>query len=159
MRASMGLFDIFKSRRPDKAAAGKNDDKTFWYVNRRISYAAWKRETDAFDRFAAIFERQVIEEPHAAGLMGGTRWDTSYPEILRAKVLYEKALAQLAQGDRRECLQKSVELMSAARTIMYDWHSELVNGGPRNEHSFDGKHVEAMTRAIIDCAAASRDNG
>jgi DUF2075 family protein len=29
--------------------------RMFWYLKRKTSYTAWKREADSFDRFANIF--------------------------------------------------------------------------------------------------------
>ncbi|PWF55675.1 Imm71 family immunity protein, partial [Massilia glaciei] len=60
----------------------------FWYLKRKTSYTAWRREAEAFDRFADIFERQVREEPVASpnNSIWGTNWEEFYPDILKTQV-------------------------------------------------------------------------
>lgn len=135
--------------------------KLFWYLKRKTSYSAWKREADAFDRFAEIFEKQVIEQPLAKSKFGvyQTNWETSYPEILKAQILYEKALLSLKQGDRSVWLYNERGTMDDASTIAHKWHSDLVNNGPQGDHFFEGKYVEALTAAISEFYSASRETG
>ena len=155
----MGLLDIFKTQWSGKDMTPEDRQKMFWYLKRKTSYTAWKREADAFDRFADIFEKQVIEEPHADGLMEGTDWDDRYPEILRAQVLFEQALKQLSKGDRTVFLYNSLGLLRDASGIAQSWYSELFNHGPQGDHFFDGKYVEAMTEAIAEFFLCSDDTG
>ncbi|NMM10511.1 MAG: hypothetical protein HHJ16_09575 [Polaromonas sp.] len=156
----MGLLDIFKS----KWSAGKMTEgdrkKLFWYLKRKASHTAWKREADAFDSFAGVFEKQVREEPIAkAGPYSyeDMNWEELYPEILKCQVLYEKALAQLKQGDRSVWLYNERGLMDDASTISGHWYTELVNHGQQGDHFPDGKYVEEMTAAIKEYSLAARD--
>lgn len=155
----MSIFDIFKTQ----WSAGKmtQDDrkKIFWYLKRKTSYTAWKLKSDAFDRFAEIFEKQVKEQPHAPGLMEGTNWDTSYPEILKGQVFFEKGLERLKQGDRTVWLYNDRGILDDASTISGDWYSELVNNGMRGDHFFDGKYVDDMTESMRQFSLASREAG
>ena len=133
--------------------------KLFWFLKRKTSYTAWKREADAFDAFAVIFKKQVVEQPHAKGLMDGTYWEPSYSEILKAQVLYEKGLARLFQGDRSVWLYNDRGILGDAGTISNSWYSELVNNGARGDHTYDGKYVAEMTEAIKIFDIASGDTG
>ena len=157
----MGLFDLFKTKWTSKNMTGEDRQKMCWYLKRKTSYTAWKREADAFDRFADIFERQVIEEPTPKPEMTvwGMEWDSSYPEILKAQVLYEQALSQLRQGDRSVFLYSSLQQMYEALDVARSWYSNLVDHGPRGDYFFDGKYVDAMIEAIVDFFEVSHDAG
>jgi len=157
----MGLFDIFKTQWSAGKMTPDDRKKLFWFLKRKTSYTAWKREADAFDAFSAIFKKQVIEEPRPKPKLSafGQNWETSYPQILKAQVLYEKALARLLQGDRSVWLYNERGLFGDASNISSYWYSELVNNGARCDHFFDGKYVEEMTEAIKVFYIAARDTG
>lgn len=158
----MGLLDMFKSKWSAGEMTEDDRKKLFWYLKRKTSYTAWKREADAFDKFATVFEKQVREEPIAkAGefSLEDMDWQERYREILKCQVLYEKALAQLKQGDRSVWLYNERGLMDDARTISMNWYVELVNHGQQGDHFFDGKYVEAMTEAIKDFYPTVYDTG
>lgn len=159
----MGLFDIFSNKWSAGKMAEDDRKKLFWYLKRKTSYTAWKREADAFDRFAEIFERQVKEEPIAkAGKFDiyDTNWERFYPEILKAQMLYEKALVQLLQGDRTIWLNNERGLMADAWTISQSWHSNLVvRRAEWHEIALEGKYVKEMTDAIKEFYRVSRDTG
>ena len=134
--------------------------KIFWYLQRKTSYTAWKREADAFDRFAAIFKQQVEEQPNVPGFMGPTNWEPLYVPILKCQVLYEKALARLLQGDRTIFLYNDLGLLHDA-WAGHNWHKRLVAdvhfaGG---QVAYDGKYVPALTQAIEAFFACSEDAG
>lgn len=155
----MGLFDIFKTQWSAGKMTPDDRKKVFWYLKRRTSYTAWKRAADAFDAFAVIFKKQVVEQPHAKGLMDGTYWEPFYSEILKAQVLYEQGLERLLQGDRNVWLYNDRGILGDATTISNSWYSELVNNGARGDHFYDGKYVEEMTDAIKRFDATSDDLG
>jgi hypothetical protein len=157
----MGLFDIFKTQWSAGKMTPDDRKKLFWYLKRKTSYTAWKRAADAFDAFAVIFKKQVVEEPVAKAVMsmGGTNWETSYPEILKAQVLYEQGLARLLQSDRSVWLYNDRGIFGDAGNISNSWYSKLVNNGPRGDNFYDGKYVEEMTEAIKLFDIASRDAG
>jgi hypothetical protein len=155
----MGLFDIFKTQWSAGKMTPDDRKKIFWFLKRKTSYTAWKRKADAFDAFAVIFKKQVVEQPHAKGLMDGTHWKPFYSEILKAQVLYEKGLARLFQGDRSVWLYNDRGILGDAGIISNSWYSELVNNGARGDHTYDGKYVEEMTDAIKVFDIASRDAG
>ena len=87
----MGLPDLFKTRWSAGGMTEEDRKKLFWYLKRKTSYTAWKRQAYAFDRFAEIVEQEVKEEPRTKRVrtFGGNNWESSYPEILKAQVLYE----------------------------------------------------------------------
>jgi Immunity protein 71/Immunity protein 72 len=157
----MGLLDFLKTKWSAGEMTEEDRKKIFWYLKRKTSYTAWKREADAFDRFADIFERQVIEEPIAAPVqrIGPMNWETSYPEILKCQVLYEKALAQLKQGDRSVFLYNERGLFIDAANIAGSWYMDMVNEGYHGDKRFDGKYVSEMTGALKDYSAAARNTG
>ena len=135
--------------------------KVFWYLKRKTSYTAWKRESDAFDRFADIFEKQVREEPIATAgelSMWDTNWETSYPEILKCQVLYEKALAQLKQGDRSVWLYNERGLFHEAWGG-HSWHEKLIYRVWTGDYKFDGKYVSELTEAIERFFTVHQDVG
>jgi hypothetical protein len=157
----MSIFDIFKSR----WSAGKmtEDDRKrlFWYLKRRTSYTAWKREAEAFDRFAEIFEKQVIEEPIAKAetMIGDTNWESHYPDVLKGQVYYEKGLERLLRGDRTVWLYNDRGILDDAQNISGNWYSELVNHGMRGDHGYDGKYVDELTKSMEEFSKACSDTG
>jgi hypothetical protein len=155
----MGLFDMFKTQWSAGNMTADDRKKIFWYLKRRTSYTAWKRAADAFDAFAVIFKKQVVEQPHAKGFMDGTYWERYYAEILKTQVFYEQGLARLLQGDRNVWLYNDRGVLGDAETFANSWYSELVNNGARGDHFYDGKYVDEMTDAIKVFAIASRVTG
>jgi hypothetical protein len=156
----MGLLDMFKNKWSAGKMTEEDRKKLFWYLKRKTSYSAWKRVADAFDQFAEIFENQVREEPIAKSgkhSVWGTNWETYYPEILKAQVLYEKALATLQQGDRSVFLYNERGIIRDASVISSSWHDDLVNHGPQGDHFFEGKYVEEMTAAMQEFFKARCD--
>jgi Immunity protein 72/Immunity protein 71 len=149
----MGIFDFLKTKWSAGGMTEEDRKKMFWYLKRTTSYTAWKRQADAFDRFAEIFEKQVQEQPVAkAGESNiwDTNWETSYPEVLKCQVLYEKALARLKQGDRSVWLYNELGIMGDAAVIASSWHANMVNhgAGGQGDKYFDGKYVPDMEAAL-----------
>jgi hypothetical protein len=157
----MGLFDIFKTKWTAGNMTEEDRKKIFWYLKRITSYTAWKRQADAFDHFAEIFEKQVKEQPHAPGFMGGTNWERSYPEVLKCQVLYEKALNRLKQGDRSVWLYNELGIMGDAAVIASSWHANMVNhgAGAQEDKYFDGKYVPDMEAALKEWFACALTAG
>lgn len=157
----MMLLNLFKTQWSGKDMSPDDRRRMFWYLKRRTSYTAWKREADAFDRFANIFEMQVIEEPtpQAAMTIWGTDWESHYAKIVRAQFLYEKALTQLKKGDRTIFLDNSHGILNEASSIAQTWHNELVNHGPQGDHFHDGKYLKILTSAIEKFYDFSRNTG
>jgi hypothetical protein len=150
----MSIFDIFKIKWSAKFMTEDDRRKLFWYMKRKTSYTAWKTNADVFDRFAAVFERQVTEEPFVArpGVdpEWGTNWEGFYPEILKAQVLYEQGLARLLQGDRTVWLYNDRGVLGDADAIVDHWYMALVNHGPHGDIFFRGKYVDDLTAAILN---------
>jgi hypothetical protein len=149
----MGILDFLKHKWSAGEMTQEDRKKIFWYLKRKTSYTAWKRQADAFDKFADIFEKQVMEEPHVPGYMDGTDWEPYFPEILKCQVLYEKALARLKTGDRSVFLYNELGLMGDALTIASSWHVNMVNDeqyvyGKDLGHSLGGKYVLDMVKAM-----------
>ncbi len=157
----MSIFDIFKTQWSAGKMTQEDRTKLFWYLKRKTSYTAWKRKSDAFDRFVEIFEKQVREEPTPKPELScfGTDWETSYPEILKAQVMYEKGLDRLTQGDRTVWLYNDRGILGDASTISGHWYSELVNNGMRGDHFYDGKYVDEMTESMKQYSLAGREAG
>jgi hypothetical protein len=153
-KTEMNIFDIFKTKWSAKHMTQHDRRKLFWYMKRKTSYTAWKAKADAFDRFATVFERQVKEQPFVArgGVdpTWGTNWETSYPEILKAQVLFEQGLARLLQGDRTVWLYNDRGVLGDADAIYGHWYTALVNHGPHGDIFFRGKYVDDLTAAILD---------
>jgi hypothetical protein len=80
----MSIFDLFKSKWLAVKTSEEDRKKIFWYLKRKTSYTAWKREADIFDRFADVFEKQIREQPHAPGLMDGTDWPPFHSKVIKA---------------------------------------------------------------------------
>ncbi len=150
----MSIFDIFKTKWSAKHMTDDDRRKIFWYMKRKTSYTAWRANADAFDRFAAIFETQVKEEPFVArpGVdpTWGTNWETSYPEILKAQVFYEQGLARLLNGDRTVWLYNDQGILGDAHVIADHWYMALVNHGPHGDIFFRGKYVDDLTAAMVE---------
>ena len=163
----MGLLDIFKTQWSAGTMTEDDRKRIFWLLKRKTSYTAWKRVADRFDDFAAVFKKQVIEEPNPpqgayterleAGINGQpfdayfegqSNWEADYPPIVKTQVLYEKALASLLQGDRSVFLYNERGLLGDAGIYPSDWHSKLVSHGRERDAYYDGKYVSELTRLI-----------
>lgn len=155
----MGIFDIFKSKWLSSAMTEADRRKIFWYLKRKTSYTAWRREVDIFDRFAEIFEKQVKEQPHADGSMGGTDWTLFHSKVLKAQLYYEQAMERLLTGDRTIFLYNSRGVMDDATTLSEYWYTELVNQGMRGDHEYDGKYVPYMTELMHEFFDACKGRG
>ena len=150
----MNIFDIFKSKWSAFDMTGEDRKKLFWYLKRKTSYAAWRREAEIFDQFAGIYQQQVREEPVAPGVME-TNWKLFYPDVLKAQAFYEQALERLLQGDRSIFLYNSRAGLSQATTLAGFWYTELVNHGMREDHFWIGKYepqLTAVMRRFFDAA-------
>jgi hypothetical protein len=150
----MSIFDVFKTKWSSKFMSAEDRLKLFWYLKRTSSYTAWKARADAFDRFAAVVERQVREEPYiledGTDPEWATNWEEFYIEILKGQVLYEQGLARLRQGDRSVWRYNERGVLLDAVNIHGHWWNALVNHGPQGDVYFEGKYVDEMTRAIDD---------
>ena len=146
----MSIFDVFKSRWSAVKMTEVDRQKIFWYLQRKTSYTAWKREVEIFDRFVEVFEKQIREQPHAPGLMDGTDWPIFRTEVLKAQVLYEQSMERFLTGDRTIFLYNSRGSMVDATTLSESWYTELVNHGMRGDHSYDGKYVPLLTALMHD---------
>jgi hypothetical protein len=157
----MGLFDMFKTQWSSGKMTPEDRKKLFWYLKRKTSYTAWRPAAEAFDAFAVVFKKQIVEEPVSKAVMSieNTDWERFYPEILRAQVLYEKGLAGILQGDRSVWLYNDRGILRDGWVLANSWYSELVNNGERGDHFYDGKYVDEMTDAISVFYRATRDAG
>lgn len=156
----MGLMDVF--RYGGSGADMSEDDrrKLFWYLKRQSSYTAWERLAQAFDVFAGVYKRQVMEEGKAPGsIFGATEWDLWYTDILRAQVWFEQGLSRLRQGDRSGWLHNSRGVLADALLVGAHWYSELIFGGPRCDHQYFGKYLEELKQTITRFNAVQRDVG
>lgn len=155
----MGLMDIFRggSGEPMDAADRK---KLFYYLQRKTSYTAWARASDAFDVFAAVYKKQVMQESKAPGsIFGATEWDLWYTDILRAQVWFEQGLKALRQGDHSVWLYNSRGVLRDALMTGAHWYTELIFGGERGDHQYFGKYLDEMKIAITRFNAVQQDVG
>ena len=141
----MPLFSFFERKWSAKTMTDLDRRKIYWYLKRKTSYTAWKREADIFDRFAEVFAKQIGEQPHAPGRMDGTDWPLFRSKVVKAQRCYEQALARLLTGDRTIFLNNDGGVMVDAATSAEYWYTELVDNGARGDHSYDGKYVPALT--------------
>jgi hypothetical protein len=151
----MSIFDVFKTKWSAKDMVEEDRKKLFWFLKRASSYTGWKSLSDSFDRFAAIFERQVKEQPLVVekGLdpaQWGTNWEGFYPEILKAQVWFEQGLARLRQGDRTVWRYNDRGKLLDAYNIYGYWWTVLVNHGPHGDIYFEGKYVDEMVAILHD---------
>lgn len=58
-KSDMSNLDAFKSKWSGRSMCEQDRRALFWYLRRASSYTAWKRQADAFDRFASVVELQV----------------------------------------------------------------------------------------------------
>ena len=145
----MGLMDIFKSGWSGGAMSQEDRKKIFWYLKRKTSYTAWSRTAAAFDEFASVFKRQVIEEPYAPGcIFGPFGWEEYYIDILRAQVWFEQGLATLRTGDHSVWLHNDRGVLDDALMIGNHWFTELIYGGERMDHEYFGKYLDDLKTAI-----------
>lgn len=150
----MSIFDVFKARWSAKEMSDDDRRKIFWYLKRTSSYTTWKARADAFDRFAAVVERQVREEPvvmvNPAHPEWATNWEDHFVRILKGQVLYEQGLARLRSGDRTVWHYSEQGVLWDAVSIHGHWWTALVNHGPQGDVYLRGKYVDEMTAAIDD---------
>ena len=148
----MGIFDVIWPKWSPKLMSDEDRRKLFWYLKRKSSYTAWKEHAAAFDHFAELFERQVKEEPfvRSEGLPAewGTRWEMSYPEVLKAQVLYEQGLDRLLRGDRTVWLYNDRGVFDDAVNFATRWYTALVHHGPHGDIFLDGKYIDELTASI-----------
>jgi len=178
----MGLFDFLNIQWSAGKMTPEDRKKLFWYLKRKTSYTAWKREADAFATFAAVFKKQVVDEPHTKGPIDRTDWRFFYPGIIEAQVSYEEALARLLQGERSVWrynedgrlrytqhsrhrqgnysvwLYNKHRLLGDGETVLNSWYSELFNNGTRGDHFHDDNCLEEMMEAIKVFDMASGDS-
>lgn len=143
-------------------STGMTDDdrrKIFWYLKRKTSYTAWSREAKIFDRFADVFAKQVREQPIVAGSMFEANWTPFLSMVVKAQASYEQALDRLRQGDRTVFLQNSRGAMVDATILSEHWYVELINNGPRGDHTYSGKYVPAMEDLMREFVLAVADRG
>ena len=152
----MSFVNFYKAKWSARTMTQEDRQKIFWYLQRKTSYTAWKRVSDAFDKFAAIFELQVREEPLSKAKMGcwDTDWQGWYPTVLEGQVLYERGLRTLARGDRTVWLYNDRGIFDDVSTVAGNWYIELVNHGMHGDHFYEGKYLEQMTEAIKDYGSA-----
>jgi hypothetical protein len=155
----MGIFDFLKSQWSAGAITPEDRQKLFWYLKRKTSYTAWKRESDIYDQFTEIFTKQVKEQPHVPGDMDGTDWPFAYPSVLKAQVYYEQGLERLKQGDRTVWLYNERGILRDAHSEANTWHSEIIYNGPREDHCWEGKYIEEMRRAMRLFFISTNDTG
>ena len=155
----MHFLALFKAKWSPGMMTETDRKKIFWSLQRRTSYPAWQREVEIFDRFAAVFEKQVREQPHAPGLMDGTDWPPFYSKVVKAQVFYEQALERLLTGDRTIFLYNGRGAMVDATTLSEYWYTELVNNGARGDHTYDGKYVPALTALMQEFSEACDARG
>ena len=155
----MGLFDIFKTQWSAGEMTQEDRKKIFWYLKRNSSYTAWKRVADAYDRFVAILDKQIREQPHAPGRMNGTNWEFHYSKFLQAQVWFEQGLERLKHGDRSVWMYNDRGVLADALTRAQIWYSELVNNGAQGDKFFFGKYVDDMVKAMEEFNLANSDTG
>lgn len=153
----MSIFDLFKP----KWSAGKMPEsdrrKIFWYLKRKSSLTAWRNVAVAFDDFASVFERQVVENPivipEGFTPEWATNWEMFYPQILKAQVLFEQGIERLAGGDRTVWLYNDRGVLGDAVTIAEYWYTALIRHGPHEDIYFEGQYVPEMEAAISRVSA------
>lgn len=80
----MAILDFLKAKWSPGAITEEDRQRLFWYLKRKTSYMAWKREADRFARFVAILEKQVKEEPSFKDKWGDTlKWEPIYVDALK----------------------------------------------------------------------------
>jgi hypothetical protein len=151
----MSIFDVFKAKWSAKDMDENDRRKLFWNLKRASSYTAWKTVADAFDRFAAVVERQVREQPLVVedGLdpaQWGTNWEASYPKVLKAQVLFEQGISRLQRGDRTVWRYNDRGILLDAYNIYDYWWTVLVNHGPHGDIYLEGKYVDDMIAVLYD---------
>ncbi|MDY7578245.1 Imm72 family immunity protein [Herbaspirillum sp. RTI4] len=157
----MGLFDIFKSQWSAEKMTQEDRKKLFWYLQRRTSYTAWKTEADAFDAFAAIYKKQMVEEPtpEKINTMWGTDWEFLYSNVLKPQVWYEEGLAHLKCGDRSVWLVNPEGVLGRANTWAGIWFDNLLNHGAQGDKFFDGKYLPELEKSIEAWGDAASKTG
>jgi ribosomal protein L31E len=155
----MNIFNAFKSKLSKQNMTAEDRARLFWFLQRKTSYTAWKRASDAFDGFAEVFKRQVKEEPvaKADASICDTCWEESFSDVVRGQVLYEKGLEALGAGDRTVWLRNERGILEVAERVSGNWYDELVNHGMHGDHYQDGKYLQELTEAIKLYSIAFRD--
>lgn len=123
----------------------------FYYLQRKTSWTAWKREANWFDKFVAILEKQVREEPihkNPSCSMFDTDWTITYRQSLKAQVHYEKALEHLACGDRTVWRWNQQGHFADADILTGHIHSYIVNHGMRGDQFPEGKYLDEMVDVL-----------
>jgi hypothetical protein len=156
----MSIFDVFKPKWSAKDMVEDDRRKLFWHLKRASSYTGWKNLSDAFDRFAVVFERQVREQPMVVedGLdpaQWGTNWEGFYSKVLKAQVLFEQGLTRLRNGDRTVWRYSDLGILGDAYNIYGYWWSVLVNHGPHGDIYFEGKYVDEMVAVLHEVQACA----
>ncbi len=157
----MSILDLFRSKWSAGAMTEDDRRRLFWYLKRKTSYTAWKREADRYARFVALVEKQVKEQPVVKDRHGDpVKWGQIYTEVLKGAIHYEKGLNQLRQGDRSTFLYKDGGELRDAMSVSAEWHSEIVNGGREFEpDKYPGKYVRDMQVTLQWFFEAARDTG
>lgn len=157
----MSFFDVFKNTWTAKQMSDDDRRKLFWHLKRASSYSAWQALSDAFDRFAEVYERQVKEEPRVGvywddGTFWGTDWEFSYPNILRGQVFFEKGLSRLRTGDRTVWRYNEQGILVDADNVLAHWWTVLVNHGPHHDIFMEGKYEPQIVEAMRDIGYYAR---
>ncbi|MES3021332.1 MAG: Imm72 family immunity protein [Pseudomonadota bacterium] len=157
----MSIFDIFRPTWSAGTIEQEQRERLFWYLKRKTSFTAWKRQADAYDDFAEVYKKQLQKQPVAKGEFSiwETNWETFYPRVLAAQVCYERGLESLAQGDRSVWHYSGRGYLHDAAKDSQFWHCELVNQGPRGDHTYEGVYLEEMVSAISQFYLVSDDTG
>lgn len=125
----------------------------FYYLQRKTSWTAWRREADWFGKFVAVLEKQMREEPihkkiQFASLFD-TRWEGTYSDALKAQAHYEKALRNLARGERTIWRRDKEADLTIASNIISDIYTHLVFHGVRGDQGMDGRFIDEMIDVLF----------
>jgi hypothetical protein len=144
----MAFFNFFKPKWAGAQMTETDRRMMFYYLQRKTSWSAWKREADWFGKFVAVLEKQMQEEP-IGGAVFGTDWEDTYCDALQAHAHYKKAIHNLARGDRTIWLRDNKDDLTTASTIISDLYNRLVNHGFRAEQFMDGKYIDEMIDVLF----------
>lgn len=157
----MALLDFLRPKWSSGTMTEEDRQLMFWYLKRKSSYTAWKREVEAFRVFVDLVERQAREQPVVKDEWDyKTEWEDVYSEALKGLVHYEKALARLGKGDRTVFLYNSLGEFDDATTVSGDLHSEIVNGGHDFiPNKYKGKYIKEIIYSLRWWFAVQGDTG